>query len=159
MPKNAPGIPAGDYATSCAGCSLAADILTCSHCEKPCGTRVLSTLDVTSCGDAAITNKAGVLACKEALPANAADVPECSYLGSCPGCSLAGAVLSCSACLDGAGKAHASSLDVGDCLNVGNNQGALECVQAGRRASEAAEAAPAGDAPTSGTPPKQHDEL
>ena len=68
-------------------------------------------------------------------------------------------MLSCSACLDGAGKAHASSLDVGDCLNVGNNQGALECVQPGRRASEAAEAAPAGDAPTSGTPPKQHDEL
>ena len=90
MPKNAPGIPAGDYATSCAGCSLAADVLTCSHCEKPCGARVHSRIETTSCPDGAgITNRAGVLACKEVAGATNADgVPEGNYLDSCQGCAV-----------------------------------------------------------------------
>ena len=67
MPPNAPGIPARDYATSCAGCSLAADVLTCSHCEKPCGARVESAILAASCSPpAVINNDAGRLRCSDA---------------------------------------------------------------------------------------------
>ena len=121
-------------------------MLVCSHCEKPCGARITSSLDTTTCSEAAtVTNSAGKLACKEPPPANADGLPEGTYLGSCNGCTLSSdGTLSCTACTDGAGKMHASSLALADCnlTSITNEQGSLSCEpEAPRQLSEEAAAA------------------
>lgn len=105
------------------------DVLKCTHCSKTCGTQISSEISLASCGAGLITNRNGVLACDEPLPPNAANLPTGTFAGSCHGCSLSAedTMLSCSACLDGAKVRHASSLVVGGCKAIGNNQGALVC--------------------------------
>ena len=172
MPANAPGIPDGDYASSCRGCQLEdASILSCSHCEKPCGARVASSLDTNTCSEAAtVTNSAGKLACKEPPAANAEDVPQGTYLGSCHGCTVVGDVLSCTQCGDGAGAQHASSLALDSCdrTTVVNEQGALACTPPPRQLGDTAESvAPSPEPTETGAPAREasgsqangHDEL
>jgi len=98
--------------------------LTCSHCEKPCGARVASSIDVASC-NGVITNAAGKLSCKAS---NSVDVPAGSYLGSCFSCTVDGTLLAC-VCLDATGLAKESQLNLADCHegSISNEQGGLHC--------------------------------
>ena len=107
--------PAGDCATSCAGCS-AADVLTCSHCEKPRQTHPLDAR--RNVVRRRRHHQRGRRLRKEALPANAADVPEGSYPAAATA-ALTGAVLVLGVPRRRRQGAR-SSLDVGDCLNVGS---------------------------------------
>ena len=142
MPANAADIPAGDYKTSCRGCKLEdgeASVLACSHCEKPCGARIPSRLDTSSCTDGStVTNSAGKLSCKPPPPINAPDVPTGTYLGSCNGCTVTDDLLSCSECTDGAGNKHATSLrlDTCDVSTISNEQGSLSCALRPRELAE-----------------------
>lgn len=104
-------------------------MLTCTHCAKPCGARVESVLQLSSCGeDQTVTNVAGILKCKELRPENAADVPEGTYLTSCYRCQLNGGILACT-CLNGAGDAFETSLPLGGCQpgTAVNEEGNLVC--------------------------------
>lgn len=146
MPANAPGIPEGDYQSSCRGCKLDdTTVLSCSHCEKPCGARIQTSLDTTTCSEAAtVTNSAGHLACKEPPPANADNLPDGTYLGSCHGCTLSDGTLSCTECVDGAGKRQSSTLALAGCdlTSISNEQGSLSCTSAPRQLDEQVDPAP-----------------
>jgi hypothetical protein len=91
-----------------------------------------STLDTTTCGEGLITNRAGVLACKQS---NQPDLLQGSYLESCEGCSLQEGVLACTACRNAAGAEVASELrEAATCALIGNADGHLECQDSeGRR--------------------------
>ena len=114
------------------GCSISEDeVLTCTHCEKPCGARVESVLLASSCGPSTeITNDGGALKCRERLPPNADDVPSGSYLGSCYGCASQSGVLSCT-CFSSARAAVPSTLELAGCAagSIGNSDGVLQCSQ------------------------------
>ena len=110
-----------------------AKVLTCSHCEKPCGARVHTRLDTSECSEGStVTNKAGRLACKppDGTP-DANGLPAGTYLNSCDGCSIAGETLSCSSCTDSKGKLAAASLVLTGCdlATIGNEDGLLVCVR------------------------------
>jgi len=61
------------------------------------------------------------------LPTNGDNLPDGTFLGSCHGCTVTETTLSCSACLDGAGASHPSSIPLANCYEFGNEQGSLVC--------------------------------
>lgn len=146
MPENEIGIPTGDYKDSCGGCRVQAapeglteqdvakqKMLICSDCPKSCGTRIEASIDLGKCkveDGANIYNHNGELKCDEPLPGNAENLPHGSFSSSCHGCSIAGTILTCTDCLDGAKERHLSSIDTSTCKSFGNNHGKLECADA-----------------------------
>lgn len=86
-----------------------------------------SSIALSEC--AAFGNSGGQLICD--APANADDIPEGSYQGSCGGCAVAGDELSCSHCTGTDGAHHASSIALSTCSaegqQVGNSDGQLAC--------------------------------
>jgi hypothetical protein len=88
---------------------------------------VESVLQTSSCSEGAtVTNDAGSLKCKEALPPNAVGVPEGSFTDSCHGCTLDASVLACT-CFNGAGATFATTLDLPCEGTIGNAEGTLRC--------------------------------
>lgn len=142
LPANQPDIPDGPYTETCTGCSSKYGpyidekcigcslkygiVLTCSHCERPCGARASSAIYVDSC-NGVITNAAGTLACK---PASAMNTPDGMYHGSCSGCTVTENQLACM-CLDSSGQSHHSELDLTTCdtitVSISNVDGKLTC--------------------------------
>lgn len=114
---------------------------------------MLSRIDTSSCPDGAgITNRAGVLACKEVAGSiNANGVPEGNYLDSCQGCAVTGGTLTCAKCSNGSGKETASSLalDYCDLATISNQMGQLTCTEKRRLAEQASAESPP---PSSGAP-------
>ena len=116
-----------------------------------------SRIDTTSCSDGVgITNKAGVLVCKEVAGATNTDgVPEGNYLDSCQGCAVTDGTLTCAKCSNGASKETASSLVLDNCdlATISNQMGQLTCVWLAekRRLAEesSAESSPPSSAPDS----------
>lgn len=110
-----------------------ADELYCSHCLKPSGKYVVSTLqDVSKCAEGfGIFNQDGKLVCDEALPANTDSLPEGSYIFSCHGCTVTDRILKCTDCIDGVGTRHHSEMELRGCCEVGNEAGKLVCDRPG----------------------------
>ena len=119
-------------------------MLSCTHCPKGCGSQVpTNKIAVDSC--AAFGNAGGQLVCD--TPGNEDGIPDGTYAGSCGGCKLEGATLSCSHCNDGAGGHKASSFETGACKVIGNANGELACEDKPEGEEEATAAADAA-APT-----------
>ena len=66
LPENAAGLPAGSFAGSCFGCSVAADTLTCTACLDGAKQRHTSSIPVAGCSS--IGNDQGALKCDDAAP-------------------------------------------------------------------------------------------
>ena len=93
-----------------------------------------SSIDTATCGDELITNRAGMLACKQS---HQPGLPQGSYLESCEGCLLQAGTLACTACRNAAGGEAASELrDATACASIGNADGHLECQDNERRRLE-----------------------
>ena len=115
-----------------------------------------SRIETTSCPDGAgITNRAGVLACKEVAGAtNANGLPEGNYLDSCQGCAVTGGTLTCAKCSNGSGKETASSLALDSCdlATISNAMGQLTCVWLADKRRLAEEASGESSPPSSSAP-------
>lgn len=136
-PDNEPDVPLGEYRLTCNGCKLitASDKLYCSHCPQSCGKRVPAMLKhVSECKASkglGIFNHDGKLVCEDALPENVGALPEGSYVFSCHGCFAKKGMLKCTACLDGVGDRHHTSIPLEGCCEFGNSAGKLECARLG----------------------------
>lgn len=85
---NSPDIPKGIYKSTCGGCSVKDEVLTCKACMDLGGEVHKSTIITTECEY--IKNENGKLVCddEDKLPDNEMDVPLGSYLYYCGGCKL-----------------------------------------------------------------------
>lgn len=160
LPTNEWNLPNGTYKNSCGGCKLENSnevddndsggvavhiVLSCLACKDSNGETHSSTLIIErDSGCNRIGNREGSLVCEEDMQLEEdAELPEGTYKDSCSGCLLtsggennenhddtAYGVLSCSACKDGQGETHTSTLRIeeeGDCLAIGNREGVLLC--------------------------------
>ena len=94
---------------------------------------VASSIDTATCGDELITNRAGMLACKQS---HQPGLPQGSYR-VLRGCLLQAGTLACTACRNAAGGEAASELrDATACASIGNADGHLECQDNERRRLE-----------------------
>lgn len=166
-PPNEEGIPDGTYTGSCFGCKLQAGnegTLECAQCTKPCGAKVESTIEISSCAGKDISNDAGSLACAEMKVAEEG-LPVGSYTESCTGCHVEdethGSFLTCTHCSTSDGTTAESKIAVSSCEqgNISNEGGVLTCIEP-EAAADAADATTQPDASSPGdaTPPAMEDE-
>eukprot|EP00301_Raphidiophrys_heterophryoidea_P012445 c18984_g1_i1.p1 GENE.c18984_g1_i1~~c18984_g1_i1.p1 ORF type:complete len:154 (+),score=30.81 c18984_g1_i1:129-590(+) len=104
-------------------------VLICSHCQKPCGARVASSIEVASCGGRDIGNQGGTLVCTDASQKaeNNADIPAGGYRDSCGSCAVdAAGQLTC-LCQRLDYSWSNSALNINDCTIVANKDGQLAC--------------------------------
>jgi len=149
LPSNAENLPLGSFSSSCHGCSVAGNTLTCTDCLDGAKERHVSSIDTTTC--TSFGNNHGKLECADAAPETAKhettsssesknegdprqavadnedNLPPGTYTSSCGGCYVLGAFLTCRECLGENEVRHLSSLDVSHCKFIGNNGGQLRC--------------------------------
>mmetsp|Transcript_157754 Transcript_157754/g.278502 ORF Transcript_157754/g.278502 Transcript_157754/m.278502 type:complete len:129 (+) Transcript_157754:349-735(+) len=78
-----------------------------------------------------IFNHDGKLVCEDTLPEHVGALPEGSYIFSCHGCFAKKGTLTCTACLDGKGDRHRTSIPLEGCCEFGNGAGKLQCARPG----------------------------
>jgi len=103
------------------------DTLLCSHCRKPCGAQVQSSISISSCESRTFSNSAGHLICDEPALSNSDNIPLGTYSNSCNGCSVTEEILSCSQCRSPDGLLHASQVNFSNCEGIENDNGILLC--------------------------------
>jgi len=102
-------------------------VLSCSHCTKPCGAKVLSNLVLADCPEGSVIgNDQGALVCP---PAHGEDIPDGTYKDSCAGCAVSEGTLTCTTCAraEGTPPTQEASFVLGTCERVGNTDGQLVC--------------------------------
>lgn len=116
----------------------------CMQCPRECGKNLITNvMAVNACES--FGNDNGKLVCegegtstgndeeRRELLANAYNVPQGSYRGSCGGChvvekeDVSATFLSCSACRNWKGVDYASTMVIGECRSIGNDNGQLVC--------------------------------
>jgi len=81
LPPNAADAPLGSYLSSCHGCAVTADVLSCS-CVNGSGEAFDTSIDLSDCGPEGISNQEGSLQCSPAQAGRRATAEESAETSS-----------------------------------------------------------------------------